>query len=385
MVVTGTAIAAVISILVAFGIVSFVHPFLSPPSLSPSPHIKSSNNLSHSHTIFVPSAFGPESLAFPPSGSGLGPGPGPYTGVADGRILKWDPHSSSWLPFAVTSSSRKECTRPFAPELEHVCGRPLGLRFEQKTGDLYIADAYFGLLRVGPQGGLASKVVTEAEGQTLYFTNDMDIDEENDIIYFTDTSSTFRRRDFLSSLLSGDKTGRLIRYNKSTKEATVLVRNLAFANGVALSQDRSFVVVAETSSCRILRYWLKGPNAGQLETFAHLPGYPDNIRRNSKGEFWVALHAKKTRFADWLMNNPWVGSSLLNLPYPFISVKQLHALFVGGHHAIVVKLSEQGQLVEVLEDAQGKQVRYASEAEEINGQLWIGSVMMPSIWVYHLH
>jgi hypothetical protein len=28
---------------------------------------------------------------------------------------------------------------------EHVCGRPLGLRFDKRTGDLYIADAYFGL------------------------------------------------------------------------------------------------------------------------------------------------------------------------------------------------------------------------------------------------
>ncbi|KAL2984505.1 hypothetical protein AAZX31_12G091800 [Glycine max] len=30
---------------------------------------------------------------------------------------------------------------------EHICGRPLGLRFDKKTGDLYIADAYFGLLK----------------------------------------------------------------------------------------------------------------------------------------------------------------------------------------------------------------------------------------------
>ncbi|KAH0928396.1 hypothetical protein HID58_014123 [Brassica napus] len=40
------------------------------------------------------------------------------------------------------------CVRPSAPELEHVCGRPLGLRFDKKTSDLYIADAYFGLLVV---------------------------------------------------------------------------------------------------------------------------------------------------------------------------------------------------------------------------------------------
>lgn len=78
--------------------------------------------------------------------------------------------------------------------MEHVCGRPLGLRFEKKTGNLYIADAYFGLQVVGPAGGLATQVVTEVEGQPLRFTNDMDIDEHEDVIYFTDTSRSFQRR-----------------------------------------------------------------------------------------------------------------------------------------------------------------------------------------------
>ena len=78
--------------------------------------------------------------------------------------------------------------------MEHVCGRPLGLRFEKKTGNLYIADAYFGLQVVGPAGGLATQVVTEVEGQPLHFTNDMDIDEHEDVIYFTDTSRSFQRR-----------------------------------------------------------------------------------------------------------------------------------------------------------------------------------------------
>lgn len=370
MVLTASTIAALSTFLVLF-----LPRFLRTPSLPlPTP---SRDLLHRAHTIQIPSAFGPESLAFDPSGRG------PYTGVADGRILKWDPVSSSWLQFAFTSSFRKECTRPFAPELEHVCGRPLGLKFEQKTGDLYIADAYFGLQRVGPEGGLASMVVTEAEGLPLYFTNDMDIDEENDTIYFTDSSTKFRRRHFMPSVLSGDKTGRFIRYKITTKEVTVLLRDLAFANGVALSKDRSFVLVAESSTCRILRYWLRGPNTGQVETFVDLPGYPDNIRRNSEGEFWVALHAKKTLLADWLLRNTWIGTTLLKLPLSY--VQRLHALFVGGHHAIVVKLSEGGQVVEVLEDAQGKQVRYASEIEERDGNLWIGSVMMPSVWVYKLH
>lgn len=348
--------------------------FLSTPSLSNS-NSNSGDLLLSAHPINLTAAFGPESLAFDPTGAG------PYTGVADGRILKWDPLSLSWIDFAATSPNRKECTRPFAPELEHVCGRPLGLRFELKSGDLYIADAYFGLHVVGPEGGLASKLVTEAEDQPLYFTNDLDIDEDEDIIYFTDSSMRFRRRQFMQSILNGDKTGRFMKYNKSTKQVTVLLRDLAFANGVALSKDRSFVLIAETRTCRILRYWIKGENAGKVETFADLPGYPDNIRRNSRGEFWVAVHGKKTPFADWLLRNIWAAKALLKVPLRF---DQLHLLFMGKHHAITLKLSPEGEGVQVLEDSEGQTVRYISEVEERDGKLFVGSVMMPSIWVYNL-
>ena len=69
----------------------------------------------------------------------------------------------------------------------------MGLRFERKTGDLYIADAYFGLLKVGPEGGLATSLATEAEGVPLGFANDLDIDDAGNI-YFTDSSSKYQRR-----------------------------------------------------------------------------------------------------------------------------------------------------------------------------------------------
>jgi hypothetical protein len=129
---------------------------------------------------------GPESVAFDPRGRG------PYTGVADGRVAFWD--GARWAAFATTSPrwSQEACGGPRASPLdylpnEHVCGRPLGIRFDSRTGDLYIADAYFGLLKVGPEGGLTTPLATEAEGVLLNFTNDLDLDEEGNV-YFTDSS-----------------------------------------------------------------------------------------------------------------------------------------------------------------------------------------------------
>ena len=75
---------------------------------------------------------------------------------------------------------------------EHICSRPLGLCFN-KIGDLYIVDAYFGLLKVGPEGGLATPLTTEAEGVRFNFTNDPDLDDEGNI-YFTDSRIHYQRR-----------------------------------------------------------------------------------------------------------------------------------------------------------------------------------------------
>lgn len=65
------------------------------------PPIPGSLDLLHtSQIIQVTGAVGPESLAFDPNGDG------PYTGVADGRILKWDQNDRVWTDFAVTTSQR---------------------------------------------------------------------------------------------------------------------------------------------------------------------------------------------------------------------------------------------------------------------------------------
>lgn len=50
--------------------------------------------------------------------------------------------------------------------------------------------------------------------------------------------------------MEGGHHGRLMRHDLSTGATTVLVRSLAFPNGVALSKDRSFLVFCETTLMR---------------------------------------------------------------------------------------------------------------------------------------
>ncbi|CAM8886427.1 unnamed protein product [Rhodiola kirilowii] len=336
------------------------------------------NLLQKSEIRFLNQIQGPESIAFDPLGRG------PYSGLADGRVVFWN--GESWSDFAYTSPNRSElCNWKPSPlsylKNEHICGRPLGLRFDKKNGDLYIADAYFGLLKVGPEGGLATPLVTEAEGVPLGFTNDLDLDEEGNV-YFTDSSTKYQRRNFLQLVFSAENSGRALKYDPLTKETTVLVRNLQFPNGVTISKDGSFFIFCEGSMGRLRKYWLKGEKAGTSEVLAILPGFPDNIRTNKDGDFWVAIHCRHNFYYYLFAHYPKIRKFLLKLP---ISAKIHYIIQVGGRpHALAIKYNSEGKILQVLEDRQGKVVKAISEVEEKDGKLWMGSVMMPFIAVYDL-
>lgn len=71
------------------------------------------------------------------------------------------------------------------------CGRPLGLGFNHRTSELYIADAYYGLCKVGVEGGLATQVAINAQGLPLKWTDGIDVDQTTQIVYFTDVSTKY--------------------------------------------------------------------------------------------------------------------------------------------------------------------------------------------------
>lgn len=52
-------------------------------------------------------------------------------------------------------------------------------------------------------------------------------------------------------------------YDPVTRRTKTLLRGLNFANGVAVSHDQTYVLVNETASYRVIRYWIAGPKRGQ--------------------------------------------------------------------------------------------------------------------------
>lgn len=178
-------------------------------------------------------------------------------------------------------------------------------------------------------------------------------------------------------LLSKEKTGSLFKYDLESKEVTVLLDNLTFPNGVALSKDGNFLLVAETTNCRILRLWLKTSKAGKLEVFADLPGYPDNIKRTENGEFWVAMFSRKQKLLTWIHTNPWIVKAMSRLPIDIVKVSSYIAKVRG--EGLAAKLGVDGEMLKILENKNGKIWKYASEVMERDGYMWIGSVENPDV------
>lgn len=197
------------------------------------------------------------------------------------------------------------------------------------------------------------------------------------IALLTIKESSFLCRNFASAILSGDNSGRLMKYDPKTKQLSLLLGNLSFPNGVSVSKNSEFLVLAETTKCRIVKYWLKTAKAGRYEVIAELPGFPDNIKTSHRGGFWVGIHSRKRGLLRFILAHPWIGKGLLKLP---LSIDKLHSCLGRwiGNGGIGIRLSEEGEVMEIIEGKGELKWKSFSEVEEReDGVVWIGSINSP--------
>ncbi|VVC29780.1 Hypothetical protein CINCED_3A009369 [Cinara cedri] len=206
---------------------------------------------------------------------------------------------------------------------EHICGRPLGLKMDNK-GFLYVVDAYYGIFKVNIHSpvhyGAKEQIVSmdqPIEGVRPKFPNSVTIASDG-TIYWTDSDTNFKLHDGVYTLLA-DGSGRLLKYDPKTKQNTVLMDKMQFPNGVELSNDESFLLIAETFKYRIIKYHLKGQYAGHNEIFIDgLPGMPDNIKKNAEGSFYFPLVMSRKPFLENIGQYPTLRMMILK----FLSITE---------------------------------------------------------------
>ena len=242
-------------------------------------------------------------------------------------------------------------------------GRPLGIEVFA-DGRLLVCDARRGLLAVDPGSGGIEELVTEVEGKQLICTNNAAIMADG-TIWFTDSSRRFPLEHYRGDIIEHSGTGRLFRRDPDGGVETVL-DGLHFANGVALDPAEEFVLVAETGGYRIIRLWLGGPMAGTSETFANVPGFPDNLSTGPGGTFWCAAASDRNRLLDSLLGkHPSFRKAIWNLPDALQPAPAEMALVFG--------YDENGTLTHNLQ-SHGGDFTVATGAREHDGYLYIGSL-----------
>jgi len=251
------------------------------------------------------------------------------------------------------------------PELfANTKGRPLGLIFD-RDGNLIVADALIGLMSIAPDGK-QTVLTTGAGGVPFRCTNDLDIAADG-TIYFTDASYKFSLTQLKEDLLEHQPNGRFLAYDPRTRETRVLLNDLYFANGVAVSPDQSFVLVNDTGAYRVRRYWLTGPKQGQSDIFIdNLPGFPDGISSNGKDMFWLALVNRRDAALDFLLPHPFLRKIVWRLP-SFLqpNIKR---------YAFVLALDPNGRVVRNLQDPSAQSFTQIANVVEHKGKLYFGSI-----------
>lgn len=252
-----------------------------------------------------------------------------YATASSGKILRIEKDSGEVSDFADTG------------------GRPLGIE-SLSDGSFIVANAYSGIQAVSPQG-VVTNLLTEIDGEPLAYADDLAVARDG-VVYFSDASTKFgaeaRGGTYEASLLDileHGAHGRVIAFDPRSGDARVLVDGLNFANGVAISADERFLLVAETGSYRILRHWLQGPDAGTTEVILdNLPGFPDNINSGTEGRFWVGLVAPRDAKLDGLSDKPFLRKVVQRLP-AFLrpqAVPSSHVIAIDGDGEVLLSLQD---------------------------------------------
>ncbi|VDK86991.1 unnamed protein product, partial [Litomosoides sigmodontis] len=225
------------------------------------------------------------------------------------------------------------------------------------------------------------KKQAEVNGKPMKFLNDIDIVNQ-DVLIFTDSSTKWDRRHLMNILLEGIPNGRVLRLTRSTGKIDVIMDKLYFPNGIQLFPDKQSFLVSETGLARIKRYWIAGPRLGETEIFIdNLPGLPDNIRPGSNGTFWIGLatvrHSDRFSLLDYLADKPFIRKCILQL-VPERQWEWLQSMFA-AKHALILQLSEEGQIIASAHDPTGQVIKEVSQVTEANGHLYLGSYRAPFI------
>jgi hypothetical protein len=326
----------------------------------------------------------------------VGPDGFVYTGLADGRIVRFDPQNldAGIEGIIHTGDPMKALPLPCGTyETESICGRPLGLEFHPKSGLLIVADTV-GLISVDVKAKTKQLLISRAGNSALKFINDLAIHPVTGLIYFTD-SSTIARKDAALTFLQGGTDGRLVVYDPTKKTTTVLLTDLHFPNGLVWGCEYTCLLFAETTRSRVLKF--DEPSRILTVAMDDLPVYPDGLswvsttsglekikqldKETTKNTLlWVGGNPRRAPFSltQWL----WPYARLRALIGKLLPVNIITALAPREALLLLYEVSPDGhfKLLRHL-DGESEIAFHVSGALQVGRRLFVGSYDPAAEWI----
>jgi sugar lactone lactonase YvrE len=291
----------------------------------------------------LPTGAAPEDVAVEADGSVV-------AGGDDGRLWRWPPGARPGEPPRLVADTG---------------GRPLGIELDPRDGSLVVCDAYRGLLRV-TGGGRVDELAVAAAGQAIMLCNNAAIASDG-TVFFSDSSHRYPVHAWKRDVAEHRPNGRVLAYRPAGGRVEVVADGLFFPNGVALIPGEGALLVAETTTHRLLRVPLGG---GAPVLVADLPAYPDNISAVGDGTYWVALPSPRVPIAERLLPYPGVRRAALLLPEVLQPKPRRYGL--------VAHVDGDGRVLRTLHGPSGR-YRMITGVRQAGGELWLGSLVEPAV------
>jgi sugar lactone lactonase YvrE len=254
-------------------------------------------------------------------------------------------------------------------EIANTNGRPLGFDFDSE-GSLIVADPLYGnhggLLKISnyEEGDPEIDLLTDTVEEKPINFIDAVVVSDSGIIYFTDASQRTKAKEIGDvgrageiDILENSSTGRVLEYNPSTKQTRVLMKDISFANGLALSMDGKSLLINETGRYRVWKLNLESDQTLStkdksefLEVLIdNLPGLPDNMMRGNDDRIWIGLIMPRNDFLEFSSDKPILRKMAMRLPAKMLPK--------GAGYSHVIAINESG---EVVEDMQSDSIPYTN-------------------------
>lgn len=256
----------------------------------------------------------------------------------------------------------------------HIGGSTLGMSWDRDR-NLLVCVGGMGLYKIDRDRNVI-KVTDETSRSTFSVIDDSRLRLADDVdvapdgrIYFSEATVRYEMHDWPVDALESRGNGRIICYDPRTGKTTTALKNLIFPNGVCTAQDGQSILFAESWACRINRFYISGPKAGQVErVLDRLPGYPDNINRASDGTYWAAIMGMRSPALDVALRMPGFRKRMARRIAPD------QWLYPNLNIGCVIRFNDRGEVLESLWDQGAANHPMITSMREHKGYLYLGGI-----------